>query len=138
MALTLGEVMTRNVKTMQADQVLLEAMQFLRQHSVRHVPVLQDGKLVGILTDRDIKRATPSALAPGQRELWEKVVKETPLTRVMTRDPMTATPEMTLEKGLRAFVDENIGCLPVLEGGQLVGIVTARDMFRAMLKILEA
>lgn len=137
MSLTIGDVMTRDVKTLRADQVLLAAMQFLREHHVRHIPVVDgQGALVGVLTDRDIKRATPSALAPGQREVWEKVVNSTPLSRVMTREPTTANPETPLRRAVQLFVDENIGCLPVLSNGALVGIVTARDLFRAMLRVL--
>ncbi len=131
-------VMTQNVKTLRADQSLLDAMKFLREHHDRHIPVLDgQGALLGVLTDRDIKRATPSALAPNQREVWESVVNDTPISRVMTREPTVADPTMTLRRALQLFVDENIGCLPVLEDNVLVGIVTASDMFKAMLSVLE-
>ena len=73
---------------------------------------------------------------PGQREVWEKVVDETTLERVMTREPLTAAPTTTLVEALKIFVEEGIGSLPVLEEGRLVGIVTARDLFRASLDAL--
>lgn len=134
----ISAVMTRDVKTLRADQPLIDAMQFLRKHHVRHIPVLDDqGALLGVLTDRDIKRATPSALAANQRDVWESIVNDTPLSRVMTREPTVADPTMDLRRALQLFVDENIGCLPVLEDNVLVGIVTASDMFKAMLTILE-
>jgi CBS domain-containing protein len=133
---TVAEIMTREVKSLEASEPLLSAMQFLREHQVRHIPVLEGGALVGVLTDRDVKRATPSALDPSQREVWERIVKETPLSRVMTRDPVTATPATPFRDALQRFVDDRIGCLPVVDGGSLVGIVTARDLFRAMLKQL--
>ena len=136
--LTVGEFMTREVKTLRADQLLLDALTFLHAERVRHIPILADGELVGVVTDRDVKRATPSALVPSQRAVWEQVVKETPLERVMTRDPTTATASMSLTEALRVFVEERIGCLPVLEDGALVGIVTAGDLFRAALQALGA
>lgn len=133
----LEDFMTREVETLKADQSLMDALRFLREHSVRHIPILDDaGALVGVLTDRDIKRATPSALAPGQRDVWEKVVAETTLAKVMTQDPSTATPKTTLREALETFVEERIGCLPVMDGEALVGIVTARDLFRASLAAL--
>lgn len=131
---TIGEFMTREVKTLRSDQMLLDALQFLHSEGVRHIPILDDDKLVGVVTDRDVKRATPSALVPSQREVWEQIVHETPLAKVMTRNPATAPPTLTLAEALRMFVDDRIGCLPVVEGDALVGIVTARDLFRAALK----
>lgn len=133
----LADFMTREVRTLRADQPLMDALRFLREHNVRHIPILgPDDALVGVLTDRDIKRATPSALAPGQRDVWEKVVSETTLAKVMTKDPTTASPQTTLREALQRFVEERIGCLPVVEGAELVGIVTARDLFRAALAAL--
>lgn len=133
----LEDFMTREVETLRVDQPLMDALRFLREHNVRHIPILgEDGSLVGVLTDRDIKRATPSALAPGQRDVWEKVVAETTLAKIMTKDPSTATPRTTLREALQRFVEERIGCLPIVEEGKLVGIVTARDLFRASLAAL--
>lgn len=135
----LREIMTSEVHTLRSDQKLIDAIQFLHAHQVRHIPVLDgEGKLSGVLTDRDVKRATPSALAPGQREVWTKVVEETELAKVMSREPITASPETTLVEALERFVEDRIGCLPVVEGDALVGIVTARDLFRASLAALKA
>lgn len=134
---TVSDVMTTSVKSLQSTQVLLEAMQFLRQHEVRHIPIMEGTKLVGVLTDRDVKRATPSALDPGQREVWERIVKDTTLAKVMSRDPMTVSRELTFKEAVKLFVEERIGCLPVIEDGELVGIVTASDLFRGMLVELE-
>jgi len=134
----LREIMTSEVQTLRSDQKLIDAIQFLHEHQVRHIPVLDgDGVLAGILTDRDIKRATPSALAPGQRDVWTKVVQETDLSKVMSRDPVTATGDTSLVEALERFVEDRIGCLPIVEGGQLLGIVTASDLFRASLAALK-
>lgn len=134
----LREIMTSEVQTLRSEQKLIDAIQFLHEHQVRHIPILDGaGALVGILTDRDVKRATPSALAPGQREVWTKVVQETELAKVMSREPVTAHGDTTLIEALERFVEDRIGCLPIVEGGELVGIVTARDLFRASLAALK-
>jgi acetoin utilization protein AcuB len=129
-------IMSRDVQTLNLGQTLLDAITFLREHSVRHVPIMDGDTLVGILTDRDVKRATPSALSADQRPAWEKIVTETTLAKVMTREPTTGAPTMTLREALRLFVEERIGCLPILEAGSLVGIVTASDLFKAALEAL--
>lgn len=134
----LREIMTSEVQTLRSEQKLIDAIQFLHEHQVRHIPILDEaGALVGVLTDRDVKRATPSALAPGQREVWTKVVQETELAKVMSREPVTAHGDTTLIEALERFVEDRIGCLPIVEGGELVGIVTARDLFRASLAALK-
>ncbi|MBL4846525.1 MAG: CBS domain-containing protein [Planctomycetes bacterium] len=135
----LREIMTPEVHTLQLNQKLIDAIKFLHDHKVRHIPIVDsEGALVGVLTDRDVKRATPSPLAPNQREVWENVVTGTDLERVMSRDPITATGDTTLIEALHRLVEDRIGCLPILEDGKLVGIVTARDLFRASLTALEA
>ena len=134
---TISEIMTRSVETLDAEQSLLEAMQFFHEHRIRHVPIMAAGQLAGVVTDRDLKRATPTALVPDQRNVWERIVRDTTLARIMTRDPTTITPDARLSDALRLFVEERIGCLPVTQKGELVGIVTAQDLFRAMLAYLE-
>lgn len=132
------EVMTTPVKTLREEQTLLDALTFLHEHKVRHIPIVTEGdRLVGVVTDRDVKRASPSALVPAQREVWERLVKETTLGKIMTRDPITVRPTDRVTSAVRTFVQERIGCLPVVENFRLVGIVTARDLFRAMLELLE-
>lgn len=135
MTTTLGAIMTPEPKTLRPDQTLLDAMCFLRDHGVRHIPIVDaDGRLEGVLTDRDVKRATPSALLSGQRQVWEEVVRGTKVAKVMTRDVVTATPDTPLREGVRRFVEDRIGCLPVVEGARVVGIVTAHDLLKVMLE----
>lgn len=134
---TLGEIMTRDPRTLRAHDTLLTAMTLLREHRVRHIPIVDDERrLLGIVTDRDVKRATPSAILGGQRAQWEEVVTKTTLDRVMTKEPITGWPIMPFKEALRRFVADRIGCIPVVESGRLVGIVTSHDMFKAVLEAL--
>lgn len=137
MARTLDAIMTRDVKTLRPDQTLLDAMRFLRDHGVRHVPVVDGyGALVGIVTDRDVKRATPSALLGDQRQVWDEVVSKTLVSTIMTRQVITGAPDTPLREAVRRFVEDKIGCVPVVERGKVVGIVTAHDLLRVMAEML--
>lgn len=109
----------------------------MREKTVRHIPIVDDaGKLVGVVTDRDVKRATPTALLR-KRDEWEQVVNETPLERVMSRDPITGTPETPIKDVFLTFVEEKIGCMLVVDGqGALIGICTSPDLFRAALQLI--
>lgn len=137
MARTLGAIMTRDPKTLRPEQTLLDAMRFLRDHGVRHIPVVDGhGALVGVLTDRDVKRATPSALLGDQRQVWDEVVGGTQVSKIMTRDVITGEPGTPLRDAVRRFVEDKIGCVPVVERGKVVGIVTAHDLLKVMHEML--
>lgn len=133
---TVREIMTADVQTLRPDQTLYDAMVCLRELKARHLPVVDAaGKLVGLVTDRDIKRATPSALL-NDRQGFEQTIRDTPLERIMARRLITIGPDQTFKDALDAFAEEPIGCLPVVEGEALVGIVTSTDMFRTMRTLL--
>jgi acetoin utilization protein AcuB len=135
----IADIMTTEVFTLPSETKLIEAMVFMRERKVRHIPILDEGRLVGLVTDRDIKRATPSAILKGDRAAFEQAVRETPLARVMSRQLITTTEEASLVDTVQTFVEEKIGCMPVLdEGGNLQGIVTATDLLRAMIGVLKA
>ncbi len=137
MARTLGAIMTRDPRTLRPEQTLLDAMRFLRDHGVRHIPVVDGhGALVGVLTDRDVKRATPSALLGDQRQVWDEVVGGTQVSKIMTRDVITGEPGTPLRDAVRRFVEDKIGCIPVVERGKVVGIVTAHDLLKVMHEML--
>jgi acetoin utilization protein AcuB len=133
---TVGEIMTSEVKTLRKDQTLYEAMVYMREIKARHLPVLDaEEKLVGLVTDRDIKRATPSVLLDN-RDAFEKTIRETTVERIMTRSLITIGSGSSFKEAVNSFAEEPIGCLPVVDDGKLVGIVTGTDMFRAMQGLL--
>jgi len=91
----------------------------------RRVPVVDDGKLVGIVSDRDV-RAHSGYLV------------QTKVTAAMTSDPKTVTPHMSVEDAARLMIEHKIGGLPVVEDGKLVGILTTTDVLKAFLKVEAA
>lgn len=130
------EVMSRSVITLTPEQTLAEAIGLLRSHGIRHLPVVDGSKLVGIVTDRDVKRATPSVLSGVAREEYDRVLATTKVVQFMTREPLTVTPGTGLKTAVRIFVEAKVGALPVVEADHLVGILTEIDVLRVVLDLL--
>lgn len=127
--LRVREVMSRPVKTLGRNDQLTLADDLMKQERVRHLPVLDDDgeTVVGILSQRDMFRgALAQALGYGEaaqrRMLGLLVVKE-----VMTNQVVTVAPETPIGDAARTMLDRKIGCLPVVEKGRLVGILTESD-----------
>src|SRR5207237_2984933 len=131
------DVMSRSVITLAPTQTLRDAVELLRSKHIRHLPVIEDGRLIGIVTDRDVKRATPSLLSGVDRDEYDRVLDETKIAQIMTREPMTVTPESELKAAVKVFIDRKVGALPVVSGGRLVGIVTEIDLLRVFHDMLK-
>ena len=124
------DVMSPAVVTVSPDQSLRDALMLLQLKRIRQLPVVTDGRLVGIITDRDIKRATPSVLSGIERDDFDRVLDDTPVGNLMTREPITVTPDTTLKTAVKLFVVKKVGALPIVEGQKLVGIITQTDVLR--------
>lgn len=132
-----ADLMTADVTTISPRDTLEfveEAMQVFR---FRHLPVEEDGHLLGVLTHRDILRTAASTLAEGNAATTEKLHRRHTVGDVMTRDMKTVTPDTPLVEAGRILTATKIGCLPVVEEGRLVGIVTESDFVRLATKLLE-
>lgn len=133
--LTLSRVrdyMTPEPQTLDITSTLLDAVLLIRRAELRHIPILQDGRLVGILTDRDVGRVAPSILSPVSPQEYNRFFEDTPVGKVMTRNPLRISPEATLAEAVHLLYINKLGCLPVLDGEQLTGIITVSDMLRAL------
>jgi CBS domain-containing protein len=131
--------MKTELVTLGATEKLREAVRLELQRKIRHIPIVDgDGRLLGIVTDRDIKRALPSPLT-GQlaREEYDAVLDETELQKVMTRDPVSVSPDTTLSEAVQIMFEKKIGGLPVVEKGKLVGIFTQTDALALCLELLK-
>ena len=130
------DVMTPSVITVTSEQTLRDAVDLLRSKHIRQLPVVNGTKLIGIITDRDIKRATPSVLSGVDRDEYDRILDETKIGQFMTKEPMTLTPDTPLKVAVHIFVTQKIGALPIVESGRLIGIVTQIDALRAFEKML--
>ena len=131
------DYMTAGPETLDAGQSLLEAVLLLRSTGFRHIPILENGGLVGVITERDVWRFTPSMLLPTSAQEYNRVFEETKIGAVMTRDPISIAPDALLAEAAELLSQKKLGCLPVLEDGKLVGIITVRDMLRALHHLLS-
>jgi len=118
--------------------MLLDAVELVMVRRIRHIPVLgANGCLVGIVTDRDVKRSLPSPLSAIAAEEYELILDETPLTRVMTREPVTIDVGARVTEAVDVMISAKVGGLPVVADGQLVGIFTERDALKGYLALLK-
>jgi acetoin utilization protein AcuB len=127
--------MTKKVFTVSPDDYLSDALSLIREKSVKHIPVVKHGKLKGIISDRDIKEYTPSkATALDIYELHYLLAK-TKIKEIMKAKVTATTPDTPIEEAAMVMLDRSIGCMPVLESGTLVGIISDRDIYRALVDI---
>lgn len=121
--------------TIPPDTTVPEAYQVLKDSNVRRLPVIENGKLVGIVTRGDVREAGPSdATSLSIYELNYLLAKLT-VGEIMTKNPITVTPETSLHEVAKIMLEKKIGGLPVESDGKVVGIITESDVFRAMIEL---
>ncbi len=129
--------MTPKVITLKPSDSLAAAIDVMKTKKIRRIPIVSDaGKLVGIVSDRDLKEVSPSRATT--LDIWELhyVLDKLKLKDVMTKNPWTVTPEMPIEKAALMMLEKKVEGLPVLDAkGALVGILTEGDIFRALVEL---
>jgi acetoin utilization protein AcuB len=132
-----GSKMTTDLVTVTPDTPLVKVRDLLREHSIKQMPVVdQEGALVGILTDRDIKQAWASPATTLSIYELTYVLQKMTVESVMVTDVLTITPDSTVERAARILHDRKIGSLPVVEDNKLVGIITSTDLMEVLLDAL--
>jgi len=130
--------MTTVLVTVSPEAPVAEAQHLMRHRRIRHLPVVENGRLAGIITDRDVRTTLPSpatSLAAGEvRYLLDRLLVE----RVMTRPVITVGAGVAIADAVRLVLAHRFGALPVLEGDRLVGIITETDLLRAFATTAEA
>ncbi len=130
-SLAVADLMTRGVHTLSPQANLDEVSDLMRVHRIRHVPIVNAaGQLVGLVTHRDL---LSKAFGGGQdlpRSIRQPYLRSIPVSEVMTKRVTTAKPDALLSEVACKMVAKRYGCLPVLQDGKLVGILTATDFVR--------
>jgi acetoin utilization protein AcuB len=132
-----SDYMTREVTSLNDGDSLLDAMMIFLRSTLRHLPVLRGTQLVGVITERDVKQFAPSVLSGITSEEYNQLLDTTPVSRVMTRDPITVGPDQPVLEAAKLLSSKRIGCLPVVEDGELKGIITTTDMLKLLVYLLE-
>ncbi|MDE2059814.1 MAG: CBS domain-containing protein [candidate division NC10 bacterium] len=134
----LSEIMNRALITVDTSASLRRAQQMLDQHNIRHLFVVDGRRLVGIVTDRDLRKAAPSSKSPLTAHEREEFMDELKVVEIMSRKLITASPTTTVREAAKVMVGEKIGCLPVVDRKTLVGIVTETDLLEILVRGKEA
>ena len=132
------EIMTTLVTTLQQDAPLLDAVLLMRRTGLRHLPVVKDETLVGVLSDRDVTRAAPSLFAKISPEEYNEVFNTTSVERVMSKEPVTARPDTPVRDIVNIMCERKIGAVPIVDGNSaLVGLVTRADLLELLRGLLN-
>ena len=128
--------MTKDPVVVAPDTPVLEAIRLLKEKGFRRLPVMEGGRLVGLVTDKDLKDAMPSKATT--LSVWEMnyLLAKLTVREVMARPVVTVEADAPLEKAALLMEERKIGGLPVMEGERLVGIITVTDVLRAFIEVL--
>ncbi len=127
---TVRDIMQQKVVTISAGDTLSTVEDIMTLGGVRHMPVVHRGVLVGVVSERDLLRASLSNLSEFGMEERRAFLQVVEITRVMSTPPVVISPDATVAQAAQMLVEHRIGCLPVLEDGKLIGLVTDADALR--------
>jgi acetoin utilization protein AcuB len=128
--------MNPDVITVDADDSMLDAIKILKEHNIRHLPVLEKGKLVGIVTDRDLKRASPSDATALEAHELLYLVANIKVREIMTRNPITVPYNFTIEEAAQILLEAKISGMPVIDkNGDVIGTITQTDLFKVLISL---
>jgi acetoin utilization protein AcuB len=127
--------MTPNPKTVTTNATLREALDLVRSNPFRHLPVMDEtGKLVGIVTEKSLVYASPTPTTTLSVFEVDYILSRTKVGQVIEGEVITVGPDLPIEEAARVMVDHRIGCLPVVEKEELIGIISDTDVFRVFVE----
>lgn len=132
--MTVETIMSRDVVTVSPDTTLMEIRGLLQERGFRHLLVIEpDDTLCGVISDRDVLKAVSPFLDTYSEKHRDVKTLSKPASEIMASEPITVTPDTTIDDASWALLDNRVTSLPVIEGDELVGIVTGKDMLEHFL-----
>jgi acetoin utilization protein AcuB len=133
-----GQRMSRPVISITKDMPIHDALALFKKEHIRRAPVLKDGKLIGIISDKDLLNASPSQVT--SLSVWEMnyMLSKITVKEVMTRKVLTVQVDTPIEEAARLMADNKIGGVPVVKADKVVGIITETDLFKIFLELMGA
>ncbi|ARF13293.1 MULTISPECIES: acetoin utilization AcuB family protein [Sporosarcina] len=128
------DIMKKDVITLNSTHTIADAVQLMKEKRIRHIPIVKDGRIEGLVTDRDVKEASPSSIS----ERLEPSLYETTLDKIMKTDLLIGHPRDFAEEAALMFYTYEIGCLPIVSNYQLVGILTKTDLLYNYIELTGA
>lgn len=130
----ISHIMTKSVVTVNENDGLRKVVETLRKHTIRHIPILRGKEVIGIISRSDINRLTFGALFEGQDGADEAILDMLTIAQVMTSKPKTISSDTIIRDLAEIFVKEEFHALPVVDNGELKGIVTTTDVLKYFLE----
>lgn len=127
---TVRDIMSHTIVTISADDRLSTVEDIMTLGQVRHMPVVRAGRLVGVVSERDLLRASLSNLSEFAHEQRRAFLQAVEIKRVMSTPPIVIDPGSSVEEAALVMAEKKIGCLPVLEDDKVVGMLTETDVLR--------
>jgi acetoin utilization protein AcuB len=131
------ERMKRDPVTVKKGDSFRYALKLIRKEGIRHLPVLDGKRLVGIVTDRDLRQSAPSPATTLEVHELNYLLERLTIEAIMTKRVITVGPETNLLDATKLLLAHKIGCLPVVEHEELLGIITEGDLLRALVEMQE-
>ncbi|MDQ4106285.1 MAG: CBS and ACT domain-containing protein [Actinomycetota bacterium] len=129
--LLVRDLMTRELATLAPEASVGDALRLCRERRIRHVPIVEDEKLVGIVSDRDLREASPAPDDPNR----EEVIRDLRVGDIMSREVVTAHPQDPTGYAAKEMYERRLDALPVVDEEDLLGIVTSTDVMRALVML---
>lgn len=130
------DVMTRNPVTADSETLVLDAQKIMKENNIRRLPIVDKGKLVGMVTKHDLLEAAPSPATSLSVFELNYLLAKMKVKEIMKKNPVTITPDTPFEEALRLGQEKKIGSFPVVDKGKLVGITTESDIIRFVTRVL--
>ena len=130
------DMMTKNPITVESDALVWDAQKILKENNIRRLPVVDKGKLVGIITKHDLLEASPSPATSLSVFELNYLLSKMKVKDIMKKNPVTVTPDTPFEEALRLGQEKKIGAFPVVDNGKLVGITSESDIIRFLTRVL--
>jgi acetoin utilization protein AcuB len=133
-----GDRMSRPVISVSPDEPINDVLAMFKKEHIRRAPVMKEGKLVGIVSERDLLNASPSSATT--LSVWEMnyLISKVKVKNVMTKKVFTVGKDTPIEEAARLMADKKIGGVPVTDGDRVVGMITETDLFKVFLELMGA
>ncbi len=130
------DIMTRNPFTVDSETLVMDAQKIMKENNIRRLPVVDRGKLVGIVTLHDLLEASPSPATSLSVYELNFLISKMKVKEVMKKNPICLPPDMPFEEALKLGQEKKVGSFPVVDKGRLVGIATESDIVRVLVHAL--
>ena len=128
--------MSKDVITVDVNDSMQDATRLLKEHNIRGLPVMENGKLVGVVTDRDLKKASASDATTLEIHELLYLISKIKIKEIMTKNPITIPLDYTIDEAAEILLDNKLTGAPVVDDkGQVVGIITQTDIFRVLVSL---